>query len=84
MVRENFDLFHQEHNPILISALGEMTGRVATTIREAHNKVLADSHQTHWEKDLSDLSWETQTVSEAFLPDCIAVSYTHLTLPTKA
>ncbi|MCK4130182.1 hypothetical protein HFK87_22170 [Ralstonia pseudosolanacearum] len=74
MARERFELFYEEYRPIITQVLTEMTKKIATNVRDAHNKALKTAEQSRWEEELMELSWQTQAVVGAALPDCIVLA----------
>ncbi|PXX28030.1 MULTISPECIES: hypothetical protein [Burkholderia] len=73
LARERFDALHEELASTITHVLNEITRKLSSSIREAHNKALESARQSHWEEELAQLSWQTQAVSGAILPDCIAL-----------
>lgn len=74
MVRERFDSFYEESGSMIVQVLTEMTKKVPIQIRDAHNKALETTQQSRWEEALAELSWCTQAVVGAVLPDCVVLA----------
>lgn len=73
-IRESFEHFHEEAAPSIVRTLAELGDRLSDITREGHNKALMTADQSHWEDELSRLSWRTYAVSGAILPDCVALA----------
>ena len=73
-LRESFDDFYAACRPAISEALGELGAGLSTMVRDGHNKALMTADTSRWEDYLSLLSWQTQEVVGAVLPDCIALS----------
>ncbi|MDD5028244.1 MAG: hypothetical protein PHH58_01895 [Rhodoferax sp.] len=74
LARERFSPLYEEHWPMLSQALTEITKKFSIHIREAHNKALETTERSRWEEVLADLSWRTQAVFGAVLPDCVVLA----------
>lgn len=74
LVRESFDEIFSAQQPQMVDILSKLKLAVPTMIRDAHNNALRTADQTRWELDLAELSWRTQGVVGAILPDCIALA----------
>ncbi len=74
MSRERFDSFFAGAGPMIVQALTEMTKNIPVQIREAHNKSLEAIQNSRWEERLAELSWSTQEVVGAVLPDCVVLA----------
>ncbi|AZO83699.1 hypothetical protein BOO89_08365 [Stutzerimonas stutzeri] len=74
MSRERFDSFFEGAGPMIVQALTEMAKNIPVQIREAHNKSLEAIQNSRWEERLAELSWSTQEVVGAVLPDCVVLA----------
>lgn len=74
MARERFDAFYEENGPALFGAITESIKSISSLVRDAHNKALETGDLTRWEQRLAELSWRTQSVVGAVLPDCVVLA----------
>jgi hypothetical protein len=74
MVRERFDPFYEGYGPMITQVVTEMMMKIPDQVREAHNKALKTTQQSRWEELLMQLSWHTQSVAGAVLPDCVVLA----------
>lgn len=72
--REKFDEMYEQTKPQLVQATSIFGRGISKSIQDAHGKVLSDSDLSGREKALATLSWRTQYVFGALLPDCIALA----------
>lgn len=73
-IRERFDELFSGMDATIAVFRKLMAEGMAKTSVEAHNKVLSREKQTAWETGLGGLVWQTQSVRQVILPDCIAVA----------
>ena len=69
------DFIKMKREAVMNALLSMKEAGLEIDIEDAYNKVMS-IYETE--------GWEHQQVFDKFLNDIIAVSYTHLTLPTKA
>lgn len=74
IARERFELLYEEYGPVIAQVLTEMTKKIAVNVRNAHNKALETAEQSRWEEGLMELSWQTQAIAGAVLPDCVVLA----------
>jgi hypothetical protein len=73
-IRENFDAFYEQQRAVISQVLGEIGKGIVGMVRDGHNKALLSADTSRWEKELSLLSWRTQSVVGAVLPDCVVLA----------
>jgi hypothetical protein len=73
-VRERFEELYEQTKPQLTQAISMCMEGVSKAIDDAHRRALLDADFRERERALSAFSWRTKGVSEAVLPDCIAVA----------
>lgn len=73
-VRERFDELYEQTKPQLSQAMSILGPGISKSIQDAHRQVLSNSDLSEREQALATLSWRTQDVSGALLPDCIALA----------
>jgi len=74
LARESFDEVNLAQTPQMVEALSGVLAALPAMMRDAHNNALREVDQPQWKFDLAQLSWRTQRVVGAILPDCIALA----------
>ena len=76
LVRERFDELFLDQSPVAIQALSHLQSALSSTIRDSHNTALgrAMPDLSGWEDWLTGLTWQTQVVTGAILPDCVVLA----------
>jgi hypothetical protein len=73
-LREQFDAFMAEVEPLLARVQMELMQGLPTSIASAHQRTLAEGNHAAWESALARLSWRVHAADGVVLPDCIAIA----------
>jgi hypothetical protein len=73
-LREQFDAFMADIEPLLARVQAELLQGLPTTVAGSHRKALAEGDHEAWEAALARLTWRTHAMDGVVLPDCIAIA----------